>query len=181
MELSGMELSGIELSGLLSRSIEESGMELSGELAKPIELSGIELRGIELRGTPARASARRVTSVVESSEPIPKSEQLNPIEEDWSSLHHAVSACEPVSTPPRPIELRGVAPSSIELSGIELSGLDERSSAPRSTEFRFSAAVGLLRTSPRVTDSSGTFSKLVPASTPFHPVQVGDDGPHPAG
>ena len=87
-----MELSGIELSGLLSRSIELSGIELSGELARSIELSGIELSGMELSGTPASANARRVTSVVESSEPIPKSEQLNPIDDDWSSLHHALSA-----------------------------------------------------------------------------------------
>jgi hypothetical protein len=136
IELNGIELSGIELSG--------------------IELNGIELSGIELSGTPPRASDRRVTPVDVSVDPIPKAAQLDPTDGWDSSAHHAVRAAPPALVPPRPIELNGVAPSSIELRGMELSGLAERSRAPRSTEFKFAEAVEFRITSASVTDSRGT-------------------------
>ncbi len=156
IELRGMELSGIELNGLLARFIELSGIELSGEALKSMELRGMELSGMELRGTPASASDKRVTLVEESEGFIPKSAQLDPT--IVSSEHHAAIELAPSLAPPRPIELRGVAPSSMELRGMELRGLDERSSAPRLTDSRFAAETGFSNTSARVTVWRGTFS-----------------------
>jgi hypothetical protein len=149
IELNGMELRGIELNGLLARFIELRGIELSGEELKSMELSGMELSGMELSGTPANANDSRVTLVEESVGFIPKSAQLEPT--TVSSEHQAAIESDPLLTPPSPIELSGVAPSSMELSGIELSGLEERSRAPRFTDSRFAAATGFSRTSASVT------------------------------
>ena len=102
----------------------------------------MELKGIELKGTPARARVRTLTLVVSLFGSIPKSEHGKFT--CSRSVHHCSSALEPVLVAPRPIELRGVDPSSIELRGIELSGLEARSSAPRSTLFRFDVAALVL-------------------------------------
>jgi hypothetical protein len=72
--------------------------------------------------------------------------------------------------------------SGIELSGIELSGLEARPRAPRSTVFRFANAVGLVRTSSRVTPSSGEEAYGVPARIPVQPVHAtAGAAPQPAG
>ncbi len=151
MELRGIELSGMELRGLLAKLMELSGMELNGDAPRLMELRGIELRGMELNGTPARASERRVTLV--ESPLMPKSAQLE-LSVD-SSAHQASMAAWPSSAPPSPMELSGVEPSSMELSGLELRGDEARFKAPKSTELRLAAPVAFASTSANVTDSSG--------------------------